>query len=54
MSSESNNIIDIDGSLRILGTAHVSSESVHLVRSQIEEWGQTWLQLSCAHREWTH
>ena len=39
MSSESNNIIDIDGSLRILGTAHVSSESVHLVRSQIEEWG---------------
>ncbi len=38
MSSESNNIIDIDGSLRILGTAHVSSESVDLVRSQIEEW----------------
>jgi len=39
MSDEGNNIIDIDDSLRLLGTAHVSSESVDLVRSQIEEWG---------------
>ncbi|MED5398009.1 MAG: TraB/GumN family protein [Candidatus Thermoplasmatota archaeon] len=39
MSDEGNNIIDIDDSLRFLGTAHVSSESVDLVRSQIEEWG---------------
>ena len=39
MPGESNNIIDIDDSLRLLGTAHVSSESVDLVRSQIEEWG---------------
>ncbi len=39
MSGESTNIIDIDDSLRLLGTAHVSSESVDLVRSQIEEWG---------------
>ena len=33
-----NNIVEIDDSLRILGTAHVSSESVELVRSQIEDW----------------
>ena len=33
-----NNIIQIDDGLRILGTAHVSSESVELVRNQIEEW----------------
>ncbi|MGB1680485.1 MAG: TraB/GumN family protein [Candidatus Thalassarchaeaceae archaeon] len=33
-----NNIVEIDDSLRILGTAHVSSESVELVRNQIEEW----------------
>tara|TARA_B100000003_G_scaffold35226_1_gene29373 strand:- start:4728 stop:5888 length:1161 start_codon:yes stop_codon:yes gene_type:complete len=33
-----NNIVEIDDGLRILGTAHVSSESVELVRSQIEEW----------------
>ena len=39
MSEEITNIIDIDDSLRLLGTAHVSSESVDLVRSQIEEWG---------------
>jgi len=38
MPGESN-IIDIDDGLRLLGTAHVSSESVDLVRSQIEEWG---------------
>ncbi len=38
MPGESNNIIDIDDSLRLLGTAHISSESVDLVRSQIEEW----------------
>ena len=34
-----NNIVEIDDELRILGTAHVSSESVELVRNQIEEWG---------------
>ncbi|OUW14705.1 MAG: hypothetical protein CBD24_01015, partial [Euryarchaeota archaeon TMED164] len=39
MPEGSNNIIDIDDGLRILGTAHVSSESVDLVRSQIEDWG---------------
>ena len=39
MSEKVNHIIDIDDSLRLLGTAHVSSESVDLVRSQIEEWG---------------
>ncbi|MAH98068.1 MAG: hypothetical protein CMA12_01790 [Euryarchaeota archaeon] len=33
------NIVEVDESLRILGTAHVSSESVELVRNQIEEWG---------------
>ncbi len=39
MKEGSNNIIDIDDSLRLLGTAHISSESVDLVRSQIEDWG---------------
>ena len=34
-----NNIVEIDDGLRILGPAHVSSESVELVRNQIEEWG---------------
>ena len=34
-----NNIVEFDDGLRILGTAHVSSESVELVRNQIEEWG---------------
>ena len=34
-----NNIVEIDDGLRILGTAHVSSESVELVRNQIEELG---------------
>ena len=34
-----NNIVEIEDGLRILGTAHVSSESVELVRNQIEEWG---------------
>ena len=32
------NIVEVDESLRILGTAHISSESVELVRNQIEEW----------------
>ncbi|MEE3303929.1 MAG: TraB/GumN family protein [Candidatus Thermoplasmatota archaeon] len=32
------NIVDIDERLRIIGTAHVSSASVALVREQIEEW----------------
>ena len=36
---EIKNIIDIDEKLRILGTAHISSESVDLVESQIEDWG---------------
>ena len=32
------NIVDIDEKLRIIGTAHVSTASVDLVREQIEEW----------------
>ena len=32
------NIVDIDENLRIIGTAHVSTASVELVREQIEEW----------------
>ena len=32
------NIVDIDDNLRIIGTAHVSTASVALVREQIEEW----------------
>ena len=33
------NVIEVDENLRIVGTAHVSSESVQLVRKQIEDWG---------------
>ena len=33
------NIIDVDDNLRLVGTAHVSSASVTLVREQIEEYG---------------
>ncbi len=33
------NIVDIDENLRIIGTAHVSSASVALVKEQIKEWG---------------
>jgi pheromone shutdown-related protein TraB len=32
------NVVDIDDSLRLVGTAHISSASVELVRQQIEEW----------------
>ena len=32
------NIVDIDEKLRIIGTAHVSTASVALVREEIEEW----------------
>ena len=33
------NIVDIDENLRLVGTAHISSTSVALVRQQIEDWG---------------
>ena len=33
------NVIDIDGGLRLIGTAHISSQSVNLVKDQIEAWG---------------
>jgi len=32
-------VIDVDERLRLVGTAHVSTQSVDLVRRQIEEWG---------------
>lgn len=32
------NVVDVDDGLRLVGTAHVSSVSVELVRQQIEEW----------------
>ena len=32
------NVVDIDDDLRLVGTAHISSTSVALVRQQIEEW----------------
>ena len=38
MSESGKNIVDIDDKLRLVGTAHISSASVDLVRSQIEEW----------------
>jgi pheromone shutdown-related protein TraB len=37
--AENEPIIDIDENLRIIGTAHVSKDSVELVDKQIEEWG---------------
>ena len=36
---ETKNVVDIDENLRLVGTAHISSASVALVRQQIEEWG---------------
>ena len=44
MSSDSSsdghakNVVDIDDNLRLVGTAHISSTSVALVRQQIEDW----------------
>ena len=38
MGETQKNIVDIDDSLRLVGTAHISSASVELVRQQIEEW----------------
>ena len=38
MSEPGKNIVDIDDKLRLVGTAHISTASVDLVRSQIEEW----------------
>jgi pheromone shutdown-related protein TraB len=38
MPEDSKNIIDIDENLRLLGTAHVSTTSVNLVKSQIIEY----------------
>ncbi len=38
MGESQKNIVDIDDSLRLVGTAHISSASVELVRQQIEEW----------------
>ena len=38
MSESGKKIVDIDDKLRLVGTAHISSASVDLVRSQIEEW----------------
>ena len=38
MGSTQKNVVDIDDSLRLVGTAHISSVSVELVRQQIEEW----------------
>ena len=38
MEGDQKNIVDIDDSLRLVGTAHISSASVELVCQQIEEW----------------
>jgi len=38
MATAESNVVDIDERLRLVGTAHVSSESVELVRKQIDEW----------------
>ena len=38
MGEVQKNVVDIDDSLRLVGTAHISSASVELVRQQIEEW----------------
>ena len=38
MGEVQKNVVDSDDSLRLVGTAHISSASVELVRRQIEEW----------------
>tara|TARA_B110000438_G_scaffold134854_1_gene130436 strand:- start:572 stop:1741 length:1170 start_codon:yes stop_codon:yes gene_type:complete len=38
MSENTKNIVDIDENLRLLGTAHVSTTSVNLVKKQISEY----------------
>ena len=38
MSKDTKNIVDIDENLRLIGTAHVSSTSVNLVRDQISKY----------------
>ena len=38
MGEAQKNVVDIDDSLRLVGTAHISSVSVGLVRQQIKEW----------------
>ena len=38
MSEPGKNVVDIDDNLRLVGTAHISSASVDLVRRQIDEW----------------
>ena len=37
--AENEPIVDVNENLRIIGTAHVSKDSVELVDKQIEEWG---------------
>ena len=37
--AENEPIVDVDENLRIIGTAHVSKDSVELVDKQIEGWG---------------
>ncbi|HJM76714.1 MAG TPA: TraB family protein, partial [Candidatus Thalassarchaeaceae archaeon] len=39
MNQGARSVIDVDERLRLVGTAHVSTQSVDLVRRQIEEWG---------------
>lgn len=36
--TNSSNVVDFDDSLRIVGTAHISSKSVALVKEQISEY----------------
>ena len=38
MDSNSTLVISIDDNIRLVGTAHVSKESVELVKSEIEQW----------------
>ena len=46
---ENRNIVEFDENLRIVGTAHISSESVELVRSQISEWGPDLVAVELCH-----
>ena len=38
MENNNNLVISIDDNIRLVGTAHVSKDSVDLVRSEIEGW----------------
>ena len=54
MDSNGNLIISIEDNIRLVGTAHVSKDSVELVKSEIEQWNLILLLLSCVKVDLRH